>query len=45
MSSADVLDAWPQESHEAAQIVVDTYGEPDESTPTRAVRSADGGRA
>ena len=26
---------WPEESREAAQLVIDTYGEPNEATPTR----------
>lgn len=30
----DVLTAWPDESREAAQLVVDTYGTPHEVTPT-----------
>lgn len=29
----DILREWPEESREAAQVVVDTYGEPDEATP------------
>ena len=28
---------WPEESREAAQLVVDAFGEPDESTPTQLV--------
>jgi hypothetical protein len=32
-----VLARWPDESREAAQLVVDTYGEPDEVTPSMMV--------
>ena len=32
MHSSDVLADWPDESREAAQLVVDKYGEPHEST-------------
>jgi hypothetical protein len=28
---------WPEESHEAAQLVIDARGEPDEATPTHLV--------
>lgn len=31
----EYLDAWPEESREAAQLVIDKYGEPDEATPTQ----------
>ncbi|GLQ53346.1 hypothetical protein [Devosia nitrariae] len=30
MAAADVMKTWPQESREAAKLVLDTYGEPDE---------------
>jgi len=33
-SSAQTMKEWPKESREAAQLVVDKYGEPDELTPT-----------
>jgi hypothetical protein len=29
---SDVITAWPEESKEAAQLVIDTYGEPHEAT-------------
>ena len=29
-SSQEIMRSWPQESREAAQTVVKTYGEPDE---------------
>ena len=32
MHSSDVLADWPDESWKAAQLVVDKYGEPHEST-------------
>lgn len=32
MSSAQIIKDWPQESREAAQVVIDKYGEPDEAT-------------
>ncbi|CAL8973153.1 hypothetical protein PROP_01097 [Propionicimonas sp. T2.31MG-18] len=32
MSASDIISGWPQESQEAAQLVVDTYGEPHEAT-------------
>lgn len=35
LSAADVLRDWPKESQEAAQLVVDTYGDPHEATPTQ----------
>jgi len=31
-TSADLLQGWPEEAREAAQLVIDQYGEPDEST-------------
>jgi hypothetical protein len=34
MNSSEILSSWPDESREAAQLVIDTYGEPHESTPT-----------
>lgn len=36
-STADLMTAWPDASREAAQLVVDTYGEPDEMTETTLV--------
>lgn len=32
-----VIESWPYESREAAQLVVDKYGEPHESTPSELV--------
>jgi hypothetical protein len=32
-----VIKDWPEESREAAQLVIDTYGEPHEATPERLV--------
>lgn len=32
MSSAKIIEEWPQESREAAQAVIKKYGEPDEAT-------------
>jgi hypothetical protein len=32
---SETIKAWPEESREAAQLVIDEYGEPDEATPTR----------
>jgi hypothetical protein len=29
---SDIITAWPEESKEAAQLVIDTYGEPHEAT-------------
>lgn len=34
-TAAEVMRAWPEEAREAAQLVVDTYGEPHEATPTQ----------
>lgn len=31
-SAAQIISEWPEESREAAQLVLDTYGEPQEST-------------
>ncbi len=33
-TSSNVTRTWPDESKEAAQLVVDKYGEPDEATPS-----------
>jgi hypothetical protein len=35
MNSSEVVSGWPEESREAAQLVIDKYGEPDEVTPTQ----------
>ncbi len=32
--AAEILAGWPEEAREAAQLVVDTYGEPQEATPS-----------
>jgi hypothetical protein len=29
---SDIIKGWPEESREAAQLVIDTYGEPHEAT-------------
>jgi len=29
---SDIIKGWPEESQEAAQLVIDTYGEPQEAT-------------
>jgi hypothetical protein len=31
-SSSDIISSWPEESREAAQLVIDEHGEPDEAT-------------
>jgi hypothetical protein len=31
---SEIIKTWPEESQEAAQLVIDTYGEPQETTPT-----------
>lgn len=31
---SQIISSWPEESREAAQIVIDTYGEPREATPS-----------
>lgn len=33
-SAAETIRAWPDDSREAAQLVIDRYGEPDEATDT-----------
>jgi len=33
-TAADIISKWPDESREAAQLVVDKYGEPQEATPS-----------
>jgi hypothetical protein len=35
--SSTMIGTWPEESHEAAQLVIDQYGEPDEITETQLV--------
>jgi hypothetical protein len=34
-TAADTMKRWPEESREAAQLVIDEYGEPDEVTDTQ----------
>lgn len=34
MRGSDIIKDWPDQSREAAQLVIDTYGEPHEATPT-----------
>jgi hypothetical protein len=36
-SAREILESWPEPSREAAQLVVDKYGEPTEATPTQLV--------
>jgi len=31
---SEIIKAWPEEAREAAQLVIDQYGEPQEATPT-----------
>ena len=33
-TTADILQAWPEEHRDVAQTIVDKYGEPDEMTPS-----------
>jgi hypothetical protein len=33
-NSTEIIKSWPEESREAAQIVIDTYGEAHEATPS-----------
>lgn len=33
--ASDYIKSWPEESREAAQLVIDQYGEPDESTESQ----------
>jgi hypothetical protein len=35
--SSRTIEAWPQESREAAQLVIDAYGEPDEVTESQLI--------
>src|SRR5699024_1579465 len=32
--ASKIMQDWPEESREAAQLVIDTYGEPQEATPS-----------
>lgn len=32
---SQIIAAWPDDSREAAQLVIDAYGEPDEATETQ----------
>jgi hypothetical protein len=34
---AAIIQSWPQESREAAQLVIDAHGEPDEATESRLI--------
>lgn len=36
-SAQDIITEWPKESREAAGLVLDKYGEPDEATKTRLI--------
>ena len=35
--ASDIIRGWPKESREAAQLVLDKYGEPDEATDSQLV--------
>lgn len=37
LSSSDIIKEWPDESREAAQLVIDAYGEADESTDSQLI--------
>jgi len=37
MAAHDLIRDWPEESREAAQLVIDKYGDPDEATPSQLV--------
>lgn len=36
-SAAELIAGWPEESREAAQLVIDQYGEPDEATESQLI--------
>jgi hypothetical protein len=36
-TGSDIIRGWPRESREAAQLVIDKYGEPDEATDSRLI--------
>lgn len=36
-SASKRIEQWPEQAREAAQLVIDRYGEPDEATPTQLV--------
>lgn len=33
--ASEIINAWPKDSRDAAQLVIDAYGEPDEATETQ----------
>lgn len=37
MNATDIIEKWPRQSREAAQLVLDKHGEPDEQTESRLV--------
>jgi hypothetical protein len=37
VNGADIIRGWPKESREAAQLVIDKYGEPDEATDSQLI--------
>lgn len=37
MAAQDIIREWPPDAREAAQLVIDEYGEPDEFTPSRLI--------
>jgi hypothetical protein len=36
-TGSDIIRGWPEESREAAQLVIDKYGEPDEATDSQLI--------
>ena len=36
-NGSDIIRGWPKESREAAQLVLDKYGEPDEATDSQLI--------
>lgn len=36
-TASEIIKTWPEESREAASLVIEKYGEPSESTPTRLI--------
>jgi hypothetical protein len=35
LQAADLIEGWPEDSREAAQLVIDTDGEPQEATESQ----------
>jgi hypothetical protein len=36
-NASEIIEGWPEQSREAASLVIDKYGEPTESTPSRLI--------